>query len=75
LSRLPPKFKRDLVVLKAFANREQDWLDLETVLVRQGERLNWPLIRQELPPLCQLKDAPDIPERLERTRKKIESLN
>lgn len=65
----------DLVVLKAFANREQDWLDLETVLVRQGGHLDWTIIRRELPPLCDLKDAPDIPDRLERTRKKVASLN
>lgn len=65
----------DFVVLKAFANRERDWLDLETVLVRQGERLDWQHIRQELPPLCELKDAPDIPERLERIRRKLASLN
>lgn len=65
----------DFVVLKAFANREQDWLDLESVLVRQGERLDWALVHRELPPLCELKDAPDIPERLERTRRKVASLN
>ena len=65
----------DFVVLKAFANRDQDWLDLESVLVRQGERLDWTLIRRELPPLCDLKDAPDIPDRLEKTRRKIANLN
>ena len=30
----------DLVVLKAFAGRAQDWLDVEGVLVRQGTRLD-----------------------------------
>lgn len=65
----------DFVVLKAFANREQDWLDLETVLVRQGNRLDWTLIQGELPPLCQMKDAPDIPMRLQSLRQKVAKLN
>ena len=65
----------DFVVLKAFANRDQDWLDLETVLVRQGERLDWNFMRRELTPLCELKDAPDIPDRLERVRRRVANLN
>ena len=63
------------MVLKAFANRDQDWLDLESVLVRQGKQLDWQHIRRELPPLCAMKDSPDIPVRLEQTRRKIEQLN
>ncbi len=31
----------DLVVLKAFAGRGQDWVDLEYVLVRQRRILDW----------------------------------
>jgi len=65
----------DFVVLKAFANRDRDWLDLETVLIRQGAGLDWQHIRRELPPLCELKYAPDIPDRLERLRRKRASLN
>ena len=30
----------DLVVLKAFADRAQDWLDIEGVIVRQGANLD-----------------------------------
>lgn len=48
----------DLVVHKAFANREVDWLDLRGILNRQGKRLNVDLIFQELRPLIQLKEAP-----------------
>ncbi|MSU63041.1 MAG: hypothetical protein EXS31_11720 [Pedosphaera sp.] len=38
----------DFVVMKAFANRERDWLDVETVLIRQGGRLEWKQIMAEL---------------------------
>ena len=46
----------DLVVLKAFASRAQDWLDIEGIIVRQGARLNRGLITQELQPLLALKE-------------------
>ncbi len=61
----------DLVVMKAFASRERDWLDVETVLIRQGQRLNWKQIMAELRPLSELKESPDIPDRLEQLRQKV----
>lgn len=63
----------DLVVMKAFAARDQDWLDLKGILVRQAGRLNWPQIRMELEPLCAAKEAPDILERLEQLRRTWEA--
>lgn len=54
----------DLVVHKAFANRGQDWPDIERVLMRQMKRLNVDLIFEELRPLLQLKGEPEIEERL-----------
>jgi hypothetical protein len=54
----------DLIVLKAFADRPRDWGDVETVAVRQQGRLDWHYIFEELEPLCQLKEAPEIIERL-----------
>ena len=60
----------DFVVMKAFANRDRDWLDIETVLIRQGSRLNWKQIIGELKPLSTLKETPEIVTRLERLRKK-----
>jgi hypothetical protein len=55
----------DLVVLKAFANREKDWADIEGVIVRQAGRLDERLIWGELEPLLELKEEPAIAERLE----------
>ena len=50
----------DLVVLKAFADRPQDWLDVEGIVVRQGRTLNRARVMEELIPLLELKedDAP-----------------
>lgn len=55
----------DLVVLKAFASRPQDWIDVEKVIIRQGKRLNRPLIIEELTPLAELKEEPQILEHVQ----------
>ena len=62
----------DLVVLKAFAGRGQDWVDLEYVLVRQRRTLDWRLIVEELKPLLELRETPDNLEKLQQLRSKIE---
>lgn len=46
----------DLVVLKAFAGRDRDWLDIDGIVVRQGRGLDTALIWRELEPLLELKD-------------------
>ena len=50
----------DLIVLKSFASRPQDWIDIEKVIIRQGERLDRELIIRELQPLVELKEEPEI---------------
>ena len=50
----------DLIVLKAFANRPQDWIDIRNVLIRQGDRLDRAMIELELSPLAELKEEPEI---------------
>jgi len=54
----------DLVVMKAFAGRGQDWVDIEAIIVRRGPDLDWASIDRELEPLLALKDASDARERL-----------
>jgi hypothetical protein len=54
----------DLVVFKAFAGREKDWLDIEGIALRQGRALRRNLIWTELEPLLELKGAPEAAERL-----------
>ena len=60
----------DLVVHKAFANREQDWADIGRVLMRQIKRLNIDLIFKELRPLLELKETPEIEDRLRKMMEK-----
>jgi hypothetical protein len=54
----------DLIVFKAFAGREKDWLDIDGIATRQGGRLDQALIWTELTPRLELKGAPDATHRL-----------
>jgi len=54
----------DLIVFKAFAGRERDWLDIEGIALRQRGRLDEPLIWAEIGPLLTLKEDPETPKRL-----------
>ena len=62
----------DLVVLKAFAGRGQDWVDVEYVIVRQRRVLDWGMIESELAPLLELSGAPERLDTLRKLRQKIE---
>jgi hypothetical protein len=62
----------DLIVLKAFAARGQDWVDVERIIVRQTGKLDWDYIREQLQPLAELKEAPEILEQLEARRLEFE---
>ena len=55
----------DLVVHKAFANRPQDWVDISAIIARQGPALNERQIFEELRPLTELKEQPEIVSHLE----------
>jgi hypothetical protein len=74
LFRYPPNFDlrtcsaEDLIVLKAFANRFQDWADIEGIMARQSEKLDWSHIVTELKPLVELKEAPQIMDQLNKMR-------
>jgi len=54
----------DLVVMKAFAGRARDWLDIEGIIDRQAEKLDSKLIFAELDPLLELKEDPASSPRL-----------
>jgi len=58
----------DLIVLKAFADRDQDWVDVEGVIIRQKGLLDWDYIFSQLAPLIQLKESPAIMTRLKKLR-------
>lgn len=54
----------DLVILKTIANRAQDWVDIERIVVKQRKRLRRHLIIEEVKPLLALKEEPEILDRL-----------
>ena len=62
----------DLIVLKSFAGRGRDWVDVEGVIVRQTDKLDWDYILEQLRPLAELKDVPGIIDQLEARRVEFE---
>ena len=56
----------DLIVLKAFAGRPQDWLDVEGVLARQGRNVDRGLVLEELRSLLELKGDDEGERQLQR---------
>jgi len=58
----------DLIVMKAFASRSKDWMDVEGIIIRQNSRLDWDYVRGQLKPLAELKGAPEILNQLEKLR-------
>lgn len=62
----------DLIVLKAFAGRGQDWVDVERTIVRQSHKLDWGYIVEQLRPLAELKESPEMLRQLEQRRIEFE---
>ena len=61
----------DLIVLKAFASRPQDWIDVESIAIRQRRRLDWKLVFEELEPLAAVRNVPGLLDQLRQLRKNI----
>jgi hypothetical protein len=62
----------DLIVLKAFADRGQDWPDVRGVIARQGKKLDWKQITGDLMALCELKEDTAPLEKLDALRRRVE---
>ena len=62
----------DLVILKTFAGRGQDWVDVEYVIVRQRRTLDWRMVERELAPLLELSGTPENLDTLRKLRSKVE---
>jgi hypothetical protein len=60
----------DLIILKAFADRPKDWIDIEGVIVRQSPRLDWSYIHEQLAPLAELKER-ELLDTLEQVRRRL----
>ncbi len=64
----------DLIVMKAFAGRPQDRIDLRGILVRQGTgNLDWAYVWDHLTPLADLKDSPEILDHLKALRTEVKA--
>jgi hypothetical protein len=59
----------DLVVMKLFASRPLDIVDAKGVVLRHGQHLNWAYIEEQLGPLVELKEEPEILLTLARLRR------
>lgn len=59
----------DLVILKLFASRPIDIQDAEGVVCRHHDRLDWEYIEQQLVPLSEAREQPEILATLARLRK------
>jgi len=56
----------DLVVHKAFAARDHDWVDVDGILEMRGDKLDLALIRRELAPFAEHQTKEDVIAHLER---------
>lgn len=54
-----------LIVFKAFADRPQDWLDIEGIVVKSAHLIDWTDVRADLKTLLDLKGDASALERLE----------
>ena len=50
----------DLIVMKIFAERIKDLIDAESIIIRQGNKLDIEYIKEELAGLAELKEEPEL---------------
>lgn len=60
-----------LVVFKAFADRPQDWLDLEGIIIRSGQQIDWAATQAQLKVLLELKEDLSALDRLVALRNRL----
>jgi hypothetical protein len=63
----------DLIVHKAISQREKDWMDIEGILIRQGDRLDQEYIRNWLDQFAQALERPEIVERYRESHTSLEA--
>jgi hypothetical protein len=61
----------DLVVFKVFADRPQDWLDVEGIVVKSAGLVDWNEVRGDLTALLELKGDVVALERLDELRARL----
>lgn len=63
----------DLIILKTFAGRPQDWIDVRSIIVRSSKLLDWKLIQHELEYLLDLKEELQSLDELLRIRQSLKT--
>jgi hypothetical protein len=58
----------DLIVMKAFAGRSQDWADVEGVIRRQGPKLDWQYVRARTIEMGAIIENPTLVDQIEKIR-------
>lgn len=61
----------DLLVLKSFAGRPQDWIDVEGILVRRAGKVQWRQVISDLSAICSLVESNESLERLSEIRQRV----
>lgn len=61
----------DLIAVKAFANRDRDWVDISDLVTRQDKNVDWPHIFQCVDVMCQLTDLIEPLKKIKAFHKKI----
>jgi hypothetical protein len=62
----------DLIVLKTFAGRGQDWVDVERVIEKQTGKLDWIYIEEQLGQFAALEDTRESIDRLAHLRNTLD---
>jgi hypothetical protein len=62
----------DVVIMKVIAGRPQDWQDVEGIVVKQGRKLDWDYIHENLDPLLESMEAPQRSTQLSELRTRLE---
>jgi predicted nucleotidyltransferase len=58
----------DLILMKAFAGRDQDWVDVNGIVRRQGPNLDWDYMEQHSIELAAIKGSDEFVHRLQSVR-------
>jgi hypothetical protein len=66
--KIPTASSEDLVFLKASANRAQDWIDIEGIVITQGASLDWAIVEAQLESIQEIIDFGPILKRLQDLR-------
>jgi len=54
----------DLIIMKAFASRDQDWVDIDGIIRRQHTKLDWDYIMPQVEALAEIKEDAEMVAKL-----------